>query len=74
MADDNVMKERALLFIDRRIGALETNQVDHTAMAESAMSYAERRRFEAGTEARIKKNQTELEAMQWIRGKLQEIR
>ena len=74
MADENTMKERALLFIDRRIGTLETCAPDSISLAESAVSYGERRRIDAGTEERKKKNQTELEAMQWIRGKLVEMK
>lgn len=74
MSDDPNMKDRAILFIDRRINTLETAPINHAAMAEATVSYAERRRLEAGTEERKEKNTTELEAMQWIRGKLLEMK
>ena len=73
MADDTVMKERAILFIDRRIGELETAQVDHGKMAEAAVPYTDRQRVEAQAEESIEKNKTELEALQWARGKLMEV-
>ncbi|KKN31051.1 hypothetical protein LCGC14_0828020 [marine sediment metagenome] len=72
--NQKIMKERALLFLDRRIGTLETAPMDHAAMAEATLSYAERRRVEAGAAGREEKNATELEAMQWIRGKLLEMK
>ncbi len=73
MAEDTVMKERAILFIDRRIGELETAQVDHEKMAEAAVPYTDRQRVEAAAEESIEKNKTELEALQWARGKLMEV-
>lgn len=73
MPDENVMKERAILFIDRRIGELETDQVNHEKMADAAVPYTDRQRVEAQAEERTAQNQTELEALQWARDKLKEI-
>jgi hypothetical protein len=73
MADDTVMKERAILFIDRRIGELETAKVDHEKMAEAAVPYTDRQRVEAEAAERTTQNQTELEALQWARDKLKEM-
>lgn len=69
----NILRERALLFLDRRIAELETQAVNHTAMADQAVSYAERRRVEAAVEAKKEKNQTELEAMQWVRSVIADL-
>lgn len=73
MEDDAVLKERAIFFLDRRIGELDASQADHVAMADSSVSYAERRRVEANFAEKRDKNKTERDALQWARNKLMEV-
>ena len=73
MAINTIMQERAVFYLDRRISALETNQVDHDTAA-SAVSYAERRRLEASLKDKNEKQQHELAAMQWCRARMLEVR
>lgn len=73
MAIDAKMQERAVFYLDRRISALETKQVDHVAAAEAAVSYAERRRLEGATKDKNEKQQHELVAMQWCRARMLEL-
>jgi len=67
VASTNSMKDRALLYLDRRIRALAEEAANHEAMANSGVSYAERRRILAQTEQRNLDHQNELEALQWLR-------
>jgi len=75
MPDDGHMKERALFYLDRRIGLLTPDdaQLDHEQMAAHGVSYAERQRAEVDLEKKRTKDQHELEALQWAREKLMEV-
>jgi len=76
MATDNVnpdvMKERALFYMDRRLRELETQVPDQQKMAEKGMSYAERRVAVEAAGGAESDAQLELGAMRWARNKLME--
>jgi len=76
MATEEQLKERALFYMDRRISTLvgEDVHADHEQMASVGMSYAERQRAEASLEQKKEKDRNELEAMQWARDKLMEVK
>jgi len=69
------MKERAIFYLDRRIGLLATDDacLDHEQMAMHGMSYAERQSAEKKMADKVEKDQHELEALQWARDRIQEV-
>ena len=74
MAIDAKMQERAVFYIDRRISTLETKQVDRVAEADMGISFAERLQREAAVTIKNEKQQHELDATQWCRARMLELK
>ncbi len=72
--DTEVIKERALFYLDRRINSLADEDIhpDHEQMAAKGVSYADRQKAEQVFDERKAKDANEREALQWARTKLME--
>ena len=69
-AKQAAMRERALFYLDRKIKDLSSKVMSHEEMADNSMSYAERRRYLANTDAQATENSNELEAWMFIKKQL----
>lgn len=72
-SNPNVMKDRALFYLNRRLKELETQIPDQQKMAEAGMSYAERRKAGEAADEAESDAQLELGAMRWACNKLVEL-